>query len=281
LTTNSAISLHHTLLSNSLLLNPNALTPPADADLAPPSKAELLGTLRERLTRFRNFKPKRSYDVEFKEDEGSLYEYLEGVLMRGIKPLRVGQRYVARELAIYDLRQLGEWEDEPDVQGDSSGIGGGTSGGAQVEEDDGEVVVGEEQIAQDIRRAKKFDFDICEFAVDPGQDLLVIVEIRWVDIYPFLPQWCGLPEYQTDQTAETPSGEATRCTFTSSRSRHLSRTRWPGKKSSNGQRPWSYPGSSFLSRSATKDSSSSSTTPLMVPLTCCAAGSGPRAVWAW
>ena len=114
--------------------------------------------------------------VQFKEEEGNLYEYLEGVLMRGIKPWFVGPRTaVSREVAFYDLRQLGEWEDEPISE--SVEQGGEDGGNGVIVEEESVEEVDEEQLGRDIRRSKKFDFAISEFAVDPGQDLLVLVEV--------------------------------------------------------------------------------------------------------
>lgn len=87
--------------------------------------------------------------------------------------MRIGRRSVAQELAIYDLRQLSEWEDEdaateragsPDVVEDV------------LEEEIEETT--ESEAGREIRRSKRFGFDICEFAVDPGQDLLVVTELR-------------------------------------------------------------------------------------------------------
>lgn len=79
-------------------------------------------------------------------------------------------------MAVYDLRKLGDWEDEvveedeqPGVQGNAIVVEG------QAEE---EEVVDEEDLADTLRVTKKFGFDIAEFAVDPGQDLLVIVQIE-------------------------------------------------------------------------------------------------------
>lgn len=47
-----------------------------------------------------------------------------------------------------------------------------------------EVVIDNEGDAEaeddPVRTVKAFDFEIAEFAVDPGQDLLVVVEVRYV-----------------------------------------------------------------------------------------------------
>lgn len=174
LTTNTAISLHHILLSNSLRINPHALSISDNTNVAPPSKAELLETLRKRLERFRHGRPRQVAHVDFKEVEGNLYEYLEGVLLRGISPVQVGSRSVAQELAIYDLRQLSEWEDA-----DVETVRPGSPDAVEDDLEDVEETT-ESEAGREIRRSKRFGFDICEFAVDPGQDLLVVVEVRWV-----------------------------------------------------------------------------------------------------
>ena len=81
----------------------------------------------------------------------------------------VGNRLVSKELAVYDLRKLAEWEDDPDAPVDEN---------VEPEEDVEETT--ESEAGQDIRTAKRFNFEISEFAVDPGQDLLVIVEVWFV-----------------------------------------------------------------------------------------------------
>jgi len=68
-----------------------------------------------------------------------------------------------REIAVYDLRKLDDWEDT-------------TVGDA--ESDDTEMETATAELAT--RRSHKFDFEIADFAVDPGLDLLVIVEIRYL-----------------------------------------------------------------------------------------------------
>jgi hypothetical protein len=149
---NSEVSLRHLLLTNSLTFNPLIFRPNPSPDILPPTYSTLLSTLRERLTRFRNFTPKVSNTLEFEEPEGRLYEYLEGILMRG-----VGGRDLPREIAFYDLRKIGDWEDDVEV---ASGV--------------------EEEEADEVRKVHKFDFEVAEFAVDPGMDLLVIAEVRCV-----------------------------------------------------------------------------------------------------
>ena len=175
---NSVISLHHLLQCNSLRLNPSALKPSSDPNQIPTSTAELLATLRERLTRFRNFKPKQSFEVELEESDGRLYEFLEGVLLRGVGERRI----LPRELAVYDLRRLGDWVDiatEAD-QGDNTHeqMEGGMEDGAGVH-GEAEVEDTQSEAGKPVRITRKFGFEIAEFAVDPGADLLVLVEVRY------------------------------------------------------------------------------------------------------
>lgn len=114
-----------------------------------------------------------------KEPEGRLYEYLEGILLRGVDGSRGASIRLPRELAVYDLRKLGEWEDEHEEEDEEDmGVEGDASGGAQAEDEEEHDVVDEEDLASTLRTCKKFNFTISEFAVDPGQDLLVLVEIK-------------------------------------------------------------------------------------------------------
>ena len=163
LTTNSVISLHHLLLCNALRLNPAVDQTSLNSLHAPLSSAHLLATLRERLTRFRNFIPRQQSSLET-ESGGALYEYLEGILLRG----RGMGRDSSRELAVYDVRKLGEWEDTPLEET----FGTGSNASEEIEE------TTESEAAKGLRTTKRFDFEISEFAVDPGADLLVLVEVR-------------------------------------------------------------------------------------------------------
>lgn len=76
----------------------------------------MLSTLRERVTRFRNITPSSNYIVELEADEGRLYEYLEGVLLRGsgIPPGPQASRTTATPLpsavTVYDLTVEKDWE---------------------------------------------------------------------------------------------------------------------------------------------------------------------------
>ncbi|KAK8849728.1 hypothetical protein IAR55_005063 [Kwoniella newhampshirensis] len=182
LSTNSSISLHHLLLTSSLTLNPNISQPnPANLLQVPPSKSFLLSSLRERLTRFRNFTPKNVTRVEFEESEGRLYEYLEGVLLRNVPPPQAnmwgGSRELGREVAIYELGKVGEWEDLP---GGSEGVNAEGDGRQTVigDADEEEPVLDDDEPANDVRRTHTFGFEMQDFAVDPGQDLFVVAEAR-------------------------------------------------------------------------------------------------------
>jgi hypothetical protein len=170
LTTNANLQLHYTLQCHSLSLNPNVFVASSNINLIPPSPAKLLGDLRERITRFHNFTPKSRQTIPFGEPEGRLYEFLEGVLLRGVAPTGSGAaatRVLPKEVAVYDLRRVNEWEDVTTEIGTEAGDGGATE----------DTVVDEEEVEDPVRVVKSFDFEVAEFAVDPGQDLLVVVEV--------------------------------------------------------------------------------------------------------
>lgn len=117
----------------------------------------LLSKLRERLTRFRNLTPSSTSHIHLGENESRLYEYLEGVLLRSVSVRR------STQLAVYDLRKETEWEDTADT------IAG-----------DEEAIEDADLDAMEVRTVLTFPFNISEMAVDPGQDLLVIAECRYV-----------------------------------------------------------------------------------------------------
>ncbi|EIW71369.1 hypothetical protein TREMEDRAFT_27933 [Tremella mesenterica DSM 1558] len=178
LSTNSSVRLHHTLLCNSLILNPNVFRPTQNLHHVPPSTAYLLDTLRERVTRFRTLASKNRNRLEFAEPEGRLYEYLEGVLLRGVGGSRGS---LPTEIAVYDLRKLDEWEDQLETNGlVSDGNEIGMNGGNRGSRTRTGMRLGEEQEEEieGIRTTHKFPFEIAEFSVDPGSDLLVVVELR-------------------------------------------------------------------------------------------------------
>ncbi|GFZ49682.1 hypothetical protein JCM24511_07084 [Saitozyma sp. JCM 24511] len=173
LSDNSKIALHHLLQTSSLRLNPHALLPPSDPHRHAPSSAELLSSLRDKLDRWASFSPRSEASYELKEPEGRLYEYLEGILLRG-----VGDRTsLPREVAVYDLSKVEEWEN---IGSDEE-----QEGEQHVEETSPEVIQEEEDAVDlrenheaDVRTSKKFSFQVAEFAVDKGLDLLVLVEVR-------------------------------------------------------------------------------------------------------
>ncbi|OCF35179.1 hypothetical protein I316_03221 [Kwoniella heveanensis BCC8398] len=181
LSTSAPINLHHTLQLSSLKLNPHALSPVrTNPNHIPPSKAYLLNSLRERLTRFKNFTPKNSTRIDFQEREGRLYEYLEGVLLRNVPQPEM--REAGRELAIYDLTKMGEWEDVQESAENKNTAQESTlryrAGNDEGETDEHEEVLEEGELVNDIRRTHKFGFNMHDFAVDPGQDLFVLAESR-------------------------------------------------------------------------------------------------------
>ncbi|WWC73627.1 uncharacterized protein I206_107599 [Kwoniella pini CBS 10737] len=175
------ISLSYTLQCNSLKLNPYSLLPLIEKPShIPPSKAQLLYTLKERLTRLRNFKAKSKNSVKFKESEGRLYEYLEGVLLRNVPPsddfVHTG-RAIGKEVAVYELGKGNEWEDINETITDESSFQQNDIP-VEVEESEADEYFEEDQLVNDIRKTHKFDFDMQDFAVDPGQDLFVVAEVR-------------------------------------------------------------------------------------------------------
>ena len=182
MTTNANLQLHYTLQCHSLSLNPNVFVASSNINLIPPAPAKLLGDLRERITRFHNFTPKSRQTIPFGEPEGRLYEFLEGILLRGVAPTGSGlaaTRVLPKDVAVYDLRRLNEWEDVETETSPGTGPEGGVVGlrGEEVVIDN----EGDAEAEDDpVRTVKAFDFEIAEFAVDPGQDLLVVVEVRYV-----------------------------------------------------------------------------------------------------
>jgi hypothetical protein len=68
----------------------------------PLTSAEMLATLSDRLDRFASLRPLGSSSVKLEDRKGSLYEYLEGVLLRSISV--DGAR--SHQMAVYDLRDL-------------------------------------------------------------------------------------------------------------------------------------------------------------------------------
>jgi hypothetical protein len=181
LTTNANLQLHYTLQCHSLTLNPNVFVPSSNINLIPPAPAKLLGDLRERITRFHNFTPKSRQTIPFGEPEGRLYEFLEGILLRGVAPNGSGlaaTRVLPSDVAVYDLRRMNEWEDVETETNSGNAAEAGEVVGLRGEE----VVISSEEGAEaeedPVRAVKHFDFEVAEFAVDPGQDLLVVVEVR-------------------------------------------------------------------------------------------------------
>lgn len=163
LTDSAAINLRHTLLANSLHLNPySIIANPNVPRQMPLTSAAILAHLRETLTRFRNVAPKNTANVRFNEPSGSLYEYLEGVLLRTTRVPGAPSRTKSRTLHVYDLRMVDEWEDTEDAM-----------------EDDDEVFEtnSESPMEGDFKTEHTFDFKIREIATDPTQDLLIVVSV--------------------------------------------------------------------------------------------------------
>ncbi|KAL1412093.1 hypothetical protein Q8F55_003090 [Vanrija albida] len=184
----AAVSLQVTLLANKLSINPNATR--ARPDLLaqrPLTSAEMLATLRDRLERFRTVSPASWSVVRLKEGEGSLYEYLEGVLLR----TKDGRGRKSNELAVYDLRAADTSMAQKAGRGEADQTE--EKKPAEEEEEECEIVDHDEALADadgwtdvesvaanelDVRREHRFRFPIYEVAVDPGQDLLILVEVQ-------------------------------------------------------------------------------------------------------
>lgn len=164
MTDSAAVNLRHTLLANSLWANPLAtVANPAVPQQMPLNSAGMLAALRERLTRFRNLSPKATSKIDFEERSGTLYEYIEGVLLRTAGS---GFRSRSRKLIVYDLRKSNDWQDEE---------------GSDIEtEDADEVLETTDEVTDDVRSDHTFKFEIAELAVDPGQDLLILVSLSYV-----------------------------------------------------------------------------------------------------
>ena len=170
-------------MCNNLVLNPHAIRVSSDnPTYIPPSSVQLLSTLRERLTRFQNFTPKSETEFYLAEQEGRLYEYLEGHLMRSVG----SEHTYSSRIAFYDLNKLDDWEDVDDDTAHEVEASASTSAGGAERTDgpqsEAQVDV-EKDLGESIRRFKNFGFHVNEFAIDPGQDLLVLVEMRCVRLY--------------------------------------------------------------------------------------------------
>lgn len=166
----AAVNLRHTLLANSLRANPAATVANPDVpEQMPLNSSQMLAALRERLTRFHNLTPKARSRIDFVERSGSLYEYIEGVLLRtgnvGRRNFLPRQSVRSHKLVVYDLRKADEWEDEV---------------GSDVELDEADEILEtttEAPMTGDVRSEHTFRFEIMELAVDPGQDLLVLISL--------------------------------------------------------------------------------------------------------
>lgn len=150
-------------MANSLRLNPHATVANPDVPHQMPlTSAKMLGRLRETLTRFRNVAPQSTSRVVFREPSGSLYEYLEGVLLRTSRVPGQSQGSRSNTLHVYDLRRVDEWEDMEGIEDDNAEVFE-TSSDSPME--------------GDFKTDHTFDFKICEVATDPTQDLLLVVSV--------------------------------------------------------------------------------------------------------
>lgn len=159
-------------------MNANALIPSPDKPLlSPPSPAELLAKLRDRLDRFARLDPARATSIRLQETDGSLYEYLEGILLKSVGSSLVSPK--TNTVGIYDLRNLIQHQNNASLA-EASEIEEDKIVVDDEGDDEWEEVEDGDEIVDKIRRTKKFGFSISEFAVDPGQDLLILVEVKYV-----------------------------------------------------------------------------------------------------
>lgn len=144
------------------------------------SAAGLLSTLRERQTRFRNFTPSASYSVDLDTDEGRLYEYLEGVLLRGNGLAATRSSRLPSGTTLYDLTTSSEWETLEESEEDLGQSRRATSVQRSVgsRDDQPELVVSTEQDAMEQYQRRRWasDFEVKDITMDPGQDLFVAAE---------------------------------------------------------------------------------------------------------
>lgn len=237
LTTNVSLVLHFELLCASLSA-PQGVRRKTAA-------STLLSVLRERQTRFRNFKPATEYRVKV-EETSRLYEYLEGHLLLGsgdengdnideddddngdaderheellqniARELGVGveqiggivgegidraqanlneivefftgrrrRRGLPHSATLYDLTTGSEWEEVADGGPLPAALGNGDGEEEVVEEeeeDEDEVLRVDREDNDDVdhyqKRKWNSDGAIKDFAMDPGQDLYVVAEMK-------------------------------------------------------------------------------------------------------
>jgi hypothetical protein len=81
-------------------------------------------------------------------------------------------------VAVYDLSKVGEWEDIGSDEEGEQHVHETRTGAIHEGED---AVDSREDHEDDVRTSKKFSFQVAEFAVDKGLDLLVLVEVRLVE----------------------------------------------------------------------------------------------------
>lgn len=121
MTSSASINVYQETLACSLKLNPEATIARKDMPYQMPlTSAEMLSTIRERITRFANLKPKSVTEIPLTRDEGRLYEYLEGVLLRSVGGDDDDAPRYGREMVVYDLRAGDEWDDVEEKKSDIS-----------------------------------------------------------------------------------------------------------------------------------------------------------------
>jgi hypothetical protein len=146
--------------------------------------ASLLSIVRERQSGFRTIAPSRTFRVDLDRDEGRLYEYIEGTLLRG------NGRYASTSrlplgATLYDLTASSEWETIDAYTPSYSLSESRCLEDAELDHDEEEEVViipeGSDDKEQYKRRRWQADFEVKDFTVDPGQDLCIAAEI--VSVY--------------------------------------------------------------------------------------------------
>lgn len=187
LTENAVLILHFELLAASLAAPLTSRTSK--------SAAALVKLLASRQARFQKFAPDSSFRVKLESDEGRLYEYLEGYLIRGngLKPLSQQQMIqrlmlglnpealIPHGATIYDLTGGdGEWEDEAETSEDAAARDQEDGPTAYLEEEaEEEMIVRDDGDDVEMYKKKRWEseFAVKDVAMDPGQDLFVVAEM--------------------------------------------------------------------------------------------------------
>jgi hypothetical protein len=171
ITTSATVKLHFELLAASL-------SAPIKVRKST-SASGLLSTLREHQTRFRNLTPSKSYSVDLESDEGRLYEYLEGVLLRGNGLPANRTSRLPSGTTLYDFTASSEWEtveEGEETLSQSAGQSGQQTFVSNTEQP--EVVLSSHEDAREEYHRRKWasPFEVKDITMDPGQDLFVAAQ---------------------------------------------------------------------------------------------------------